>query len=296
MGQRIALIDADYMIYRCGFAIEHREWIVVRDDRVLGTFDDQRKAKDAAESLGGVLWSRREYEDVSHALGNVRRSILDVADAFEKKFGHEPELQPWLTGSGNFRDKIATIRVYKGNRDPRHRPKFYREIRDYLIARWGAQLAHDMEADDAVAIGQTADPEHTVICGIDKDLLQVPGRHYNLDKQVFGVVKPRTGLLLFYLQLLMGDSVDNIPGVYKLGKVGANRIVKAMRDAHKDVSFEELHYRMYQECTQQYAWSIAEFGGEACGYSDPEAACLENAQLLWLLRTPSGIFIPPEKP
>jgi 5'-3' exonuclease len=88
-----------------------------------------------------------------------------------------------------------------------------------------------LEADDALGINQTKD---TVICSLDKDLLQIPGQHYSWEISGKGWKKPHTfreiteieGLKLFYEQCLKGDRTDNIRGIEKIGDKKANSILK----------------------------------------------------------------------
>jgi hypothetical protein len=71
-------------------------------------------------------------------------------------------------------------------------------------------LTDGFEADDALALAQTED---TIICSIDKDLLMVPGRHYNWRKEEFTDVTYESGVKWFCTQLLQGDwSTDSIIG------------------------------------------------------------------------------------
>jgi hypothetical protein len=51
-----------------------------------------------------------------------------------------------------------------------------------------------------------------VICvSLDKDLLQIPGYHYNFVKGIESFVSPIDGLRSFYRSVITGDSTDNIP-------------------------------------------------------------------------------------
>lgn len=54
--------------------------------------------------------------------------------------------------------------------------------------------------------------EEPIICSLDKDLLQVPGRHYNFVKAEFKTISPIEGRFNFYWQFIMGDVSDNIFG------------------------------------------------------------------------------------
>jgi len=154
---KLLLFDSDILVYRCGFSA------------------DSEAKKD---------WGVEKYMDMDYpekALGNTKAAITGV---FEKLEADPKDALFFLTGAGNFRDKIATIKPYKGNRDPTHKPKYYNEIRDYLVGVWKAQMVEGHEADDAMAMAQWACPDRsTCIVTIDKDLNMIPGWHYNWVKE-----------------------------------------------------------------------------------------------------------------
>jgi DNA polymerase-1 len=125
----------------------------------------------------------------------------------------------YLTGSNNYRKHLYP--EYKANRTA-EKPKHFKALREYLIKHEAAEMQEDQEADDAMGIAQN---ENTVICSIDKDLLQVPGRHFNFVKNVHSEVTKEEGLYFFYQQLLTGDRVDNIPGLPKIGPAKAKKIL-----------------------------------------------------------------------
>ena len=85
-----------------------------------------------------------------------------------------------------------------------------------------------MEADDLVAIWahEALDrKEEYVICGIDKDLLQIPGHHYNYGKDTWKLINEEEALHNLYLQCLTGDATDNIPGLKGIGPKKAEKIL-----------------------------------------------------------------------
>lgn len=119
----------------------------------------------------------------------------------------------------NFRNVIYP--EYKANRTqpkPVHLEACYQFARD----EWNAENQIHLEADDLLGIYQTED---SIICGIDKDLLMIPGKHYNFVKEVFTDVEYEDGLRHFYKQALIGDRADNIVGVSQIGPVKAAKIV-----------------------------------------------------------------------
>lgn len=134
----------------------------------------------------------------------------------------------WLSDSyeNNFRKQLAPS--YKANR-VQPRPVHYEAIKDFLYEHWNANLALGMEADDAMGIEQTAQRD-TIICSIDKDLLQIPGRHYNFVRKEFYEISPIEGCRQLYRQLLIGDTSDNIRGVDGIGKVKAGRLIDPLND------------------------------------------------------------------
>lgn len=126
----------------------------------------------------------------------------------------------------NFRRKLYPL--YKANRAKQERPVHYAFIKNYLKDEWGADVAYGMEADDALGIDLTQDGDRAVLCSIDKDLLQVPGRHYNFVKQELIEVDIQEGIHRFYSQMLTGDTSDNIRGCPGIGPVKAAKALDGL--------------------------------------------------------------------
>ena len=125
------------------------------------------------------------------------------------------------------------------------RPKYYNEIRQYLVDQYDAEIVSGIEADDALGIHQTEllmQAQTSTIVSIDKDLKQIAGHHFNFVKSEATYVTAEEALLYFYTQLLTGDAADNIKGVWKCGPVKAAQILaghyteaamfKAVREAY----------------------------------------------------------------
>lgn len=247
-----ALIDSDVLCYRSGFAVE-------------------------SKLPDGTI----EIEPLSHAFYNVDTTIHSILKAT-----NADDYELYLTGKDNFRDKIATVRPYKGNRDKQHRPIYYNEIREYMIDKYHAVVVDNQEADDALAIeqytqystaieankqmrleGSDIEPHFTtVICTVDKDLMMIPGNNYNwaTDKLVWRTEDECNRF--FHTQLLTGDLTDNIVGVPGIGAVKAKQILDKA-----------------DETGEAYICAI---GKEyAKSYEDPERILIEMGQLLWMKRT-----------
>ena len=160
----------------------------------------------------------------------------------------------FLTSKDNFRKKIYP--EYKANRKTPP-PKHLTFLKDYLQNDWDAQIADGMEADDYLAIYQN---DNTIICSIDKDLLQVSGKHYNFVKKEFYQVETTEGLRRFYQQLLTGDTADHIKGIEGIGPVKAE---KALR-------FCETEQEMFDKVREMY---------------NNDDWLLMNGRCLWILRS-----------
>jgi 5'-3' exonuclease len=132
----------------------------------------------------------------------------------------------YLTGTNNFRKQIAPS--YKAHR-PETRPNHWQAVRDYLELQHRAIIVNGQEADDALGIAQDKVGDTTVICSIDKDLLQIPGKHYNFVKKQSSHVTKEDGIKFLYLQSLIGDRSDNIIGVEGIGPVRAAKALDMLR-------------------------------------------------------------------
>lgn len=159
--------------------------------------------------LGIALW--RLDEMVSNTLEEVKATQYKI----------------YLTDSeGNFRAKLYP--AYKANR-VQPKPKWLEELKEHLIVNWGASISLGQEADDSLGIEQEKNwiyfQNQSVICSIDKDLLQIAGHHYNFVKKEWKYVTSTEGRKWFYTQLLTGDVVDNIKGVSGIGIKKAEKIL-----------------------------------------------------------------------
>lgn len=170
----------------------------------------------------------------------------------------------YLTGSTNFRKEINP--EYKANRKDKPRPKWLEACREFLVTNWNAQVTDGIEADDAMGINQT---ESTIICSLDKDMLQVPGWHYNWVKDKATFVTPSEGIKSFWMQMIVGDTADNIFGIRGLGPVKAGKFLLGIE--------EDGYYDRIRAL-----------------YEDDDRLHM-NAKCLWILRKENGIWLTPEE-
>lgn len=262
-----ALIDGDILVYEAGMAAE-------------------------------IGWKSDGIAPFEYVEGLLESSVTTICAAAKC---NEPPLI-FLSTDNNFRYNIATTRPYKGTRKRGARPFHYDNIRAYLPARWDTIICDGFEADDGMSIYQYSNlhKKNTIICSRDKDLWIVPGWHYtwgrglqpeagptwvdelgwlelhsrvvtpsNPAKKPYTVHKCKgAGLKFFYAQCIMGDPVDNIPGLPGSAAMSAFNTINpcnSEKECHEAV--KEL-YKIYTEGDEEKANSYL----------------LEQAQLLWMVR------------
>ncbi len=139
----------------------------------------------------------------------------------------------WLSGKKNFRYSVYP--EYKANRIGAYRPKWEKAVKDFLTDKWEANWTDGIEADDQTGIRLMQLGSNGILAHIDKDLNQIPGWHYNWElRRNNEVVRPakryyvsqEEGDRWFWMQLLMGDSTDNIPGIAGIGPKKAEKYFK----------------------------------------------------------------------
>lgn len=212
------------------------------------------KAKDYQEPLDVAI---RRVDDLMNR-------ILYTWDTNEYKL--------FIGGSENYRYQIDP--TYKANRKDVPRPEWLQPCREYLVTQWGATITDGVEADDALGIHQT---DATMICSLDKDLLQVPGYHWNWVKEEQQYVDEHTGWVNFYTQLIMGDRADNIAGYD--GKM-RQTVPKFLIDTINKLNECPNQLAMYNMVNNMYE----------LGYEKLQS----NAQLLYIQRSEGDMWQKPE--
>jgi hypothetical protein len=261
------ILDGDVLVYEIGFAAE-TGW------KATINWEGEDKCPPPPFSYVAELLDNR------------------IAEICGKVMATQPPLL-YLTGKDNFREKIAKKKVYKGNRDGVNKPWHYANLISYMRVAYNTIVVEGMEADDAMCIEQCKamkeaeegiEYTETIICTRDKDLRQCPGWGFSWELgnqpqwgpefvEGFGYLslsddnkKLRgVGDAFFYAQLIMGDPVDNIPGIP--GK-GAKAAFDILGNTHTRAEAEKAVVEAYRA-----------FYGELW-----EQEMLEQAQLLWMVR------------
>lgn len=152
--------------------------------------------------------------------------------------------------SGNavntFRSYVAFDKQYKGNR--KYIDTYPKEAEDkisvmkYIQERYPTLIYSDLEADDVVSMLQCED---TFVFSRDKDLLQIPGTHYNIKEEKFVEVSKQEAFRFLMTQMLIGDSVDNIGGIKSIGIKRADVLLTKY-------DTKQLHQVVLQEYVKTY--------------------------------------------
>ena len=199
----------------------------------------------------------QDYDPLDVAIYRVDVLMRQILEATESE-----EYRSFLTGRGNFRKIINP--EYKANRKDKEPPCYLQECRDYLIKEWNTVVSDGCEADDLLGIAQT---DETVVCSLDKDLLMIPGTHFNWTKLQYTHVDQLDGLRTFYKQMLIGDRSDNIFGVDKIGPVKAAKLIDHL----------ENEVDMINKVFSLYGWDEERF--------------VMNAQCLWIMQNEDETWV-----
>lgn len=209
----IALIDGDVIAHvscKNRFMNENGERVVRLDE---GEYEFSKKEDEE--------YLEKCYKEFNWLL----TSILDTTFADDYMMA--------VKGDDNYRDQIYCD--YKANRvkDTKKRNHFVPVLRELAAFEGKAVTAHGREADDLLRIwaeqASAADVPYVIVT-VDKDLDCIPGKHYNIKKNLFYDVTPLYATRFFYQQLMSGDPTDNIPGIPRIGPIKAEGFLKGVDD------------------------------------------------------------------
>lgn len=236
--------------------------------------DDPEYEREKFISSGSEVYTKR---NTATFINDIKKGTQ--CDLLLVCFGHPTK---------NFRHDVATIQDYKAGRGDR--PPHYYVVRDYLREHYAYYEAEEwLEDDDVMASFQTQlmvdEGVETVICSQDKDMLQVPGWHYNTRSKELFEVSVVQGLKEFYKQLISGDGTDTIPGLYAL--TGKRNSKKFAEDIDAILAEPADEMEVYEYVHQLYSNA---FG---TGDYQVDAILTEVGNLLYLRRAWVDSWHPP---
>jgi DNA polymerase-1 len=210
--QRLALIDLDTLIY-----------IVAYNQHKNGNRDNS------------ALVKLHVKEFISTILVRCRANLVSMV--YQDK------------GHSNFRKYFYPD--YKANRP--EAPEFIVLWKDTIIeifSEIGAVGVKVIESDDVLNIGYNRfkNEYDLIIVSGDKDLNQIPGEHYNPRENKSYVVSNKEALYNLSLQLLMGDSTDNVKAIPKMGtKISSKLLNEVLGNTDLTFSFIGICYDQYRK-------------------------------------------------
>ncbi len=198
-----------------------------------------------------------------------------------------------LTEQGSHKGQryaVATVKPYQGQRSSGRRPENWEYLRQLLEGRDFAFPiigTREAEADDLFAeLAHKADG-NVVIVTQDKDMRMIPAYHLTWDDYVlidsrdgadFEFDRKQYGLRWFWLQMLMGDAADFIPGLPKYHDGKGLKLVGEVT-AGKLLGNDPSQYliKVLTAYTSYYG-------------ADAEVHMLEQGALLWMRRNPADVL------
>ena len=164
------------------------------------------------------------------------------------------DLEIYLSDSlqNNFRSAIFPL--YKANRKKSAKPPYYEELSNRLVERYTTHVSVGQEADDELGIAANNLGDACIIASIDKDLLQIPGVHYNWVNNTRTEITPSEGRHRFYTQILTGDATDNITPAVGLScpGVGARKASRYLEGCSTIEEYNSQLWEVYAKHTPEH--------------------------------------------
>lgn len=228
-----ALVDFDSIVYRAGFAAQRDVHTVIYNDG-WSEFKTSSKVELKAfiKSFGCeseyVIESETELDPLAFAISNAKNILKRIFKATECD---EYELFLSDDTTPTFREDLATIQPYKGNRwskarrkkerklgrwtewldatehraEPKGRPIYYNELRSWAVKAHGARIVEPgIEADDALGMEQALNVEYSI------DFIKRHDMHQIEDKTKIGLTNLNT--ITNTIICSIDKDLDMIPG------------------------------------------------------------------------------------
>jgi hypothetical protein len=219
--------------------------------------------------------------------GSARSQLIDKVNSARRAVRAE-HVNILMTASGSHkghRYAVARVKPYQGQRANSRRPENWGFLRDVLGADsspFPTEFTATAEADDLFGKYAWANHADTVIYTQDKDMRMLPGLHLDWVDHGQHVVHPgvdvrfngqQFGVKWFWLQMLQGDTADNIPGLPKYMHNDKPKLI-GPKTAALMLSGDSPHHEVVAELYK--------------GYYDKRwlVEMMEQAVLLWMRRDP----------
>tara|TARA_R100001594_G_scaffold53735_1_gene87270 strand:+ start:9468 stop:10541 length:1074 start_codon:yes stop_codon:yes gene_type:complete len=244
--QKTVIIDFDTPLVKAALAVQesyimvkHKQTGWEQEFKNVTTFYGRGRAKDKGwigtqnekrADTGKPLISADDFEITTHsritdedfvAFGRLKNMLEAIT-----KLPWVKDYKILVGGKGNFRDDIAKITKYKGDRP--EKPLRFNEVKSWLLNKYSDKIIQKdgIEADDVVGWYSFAGLQQAkktgrnpyVLAFVDKDLYQLEGWVLNYNKEEMTCVyntEFEAGKH-FFCQMLAGDKTDCIVGLPEL--------------------------------------------------------------------------------
>lgn len=239
---RTLLMDGDIILYMMAFAVQANQ----------GDYYDLREA--IHEEV--ERWGKCEPEgDIILCLSNHTGSL----DARSFRYQVFPE--------------------YKKHRQDTDKPRWYAEAADILRSDFYYAEYPTLEGDDVMGIlGTRFKPDESVMVSIDKDLLQIPGWHWNPRKQKHPFWQsPSDALYIYHTQWIMGDSTDGYKGIPRMGPKKTEAFLSPFWLSIYEEPYSGDDWYAWEEA-EQAIWALYQQKGLSLEYAQQMAKCARILQ------------------
>lgn len=281
MSKRIALIDLDTPCYSSAAVCEERSVLVThvpsQKTKVFKTrteFKDRLKELDRFDKLEEYTFlDQQEPQPIENACQVLKTVIGKIEEAVQAD-----HVMTFIGGKENFRDYLPLPTKYKSSRADTLRPLLLKQVREFAINKFKAEVCNYDEADDRIIYRayELSDKGHTpIVVTIDKDALAYSGLLlFNQDKPEDGIIKiPNlgslwvddkdkvrgNGFIWYCFQMIVGDPTDSykpteLCGV-KFGEKSAYKLLKDCKTEYEALTKVIEQYKVWYPNPVEYkAW------------------------------------------
>lgn len=183
----LAVIDGDIISYKVAAACERRSIIVThkqsgrsKEWNTRTEFKDWLVINDKWQLEDFDIEDKQTPEPIEFCLTTVKQMVNNI-----HKMSGCGEVKLVVQGTGNFRDDLLLPTKYKSSRSANIKPLLLGGVKEYIVRKYKAELAHGWESDDvlsAYAYEGFRTKKKIVQCTPDKDAKMCSGWLLNWDK------------------------------------------------------------------------------------------------------------------
>ncbi|MBW7970976.1 hypothetical protein [Bradyrhizobium sp. BR 10289] len=203
--QRLLLVDGDEFLFRAAAAVEQEvKWNVV---------------------LGEVDWSEPPVHVLYSSPERARETLDDMLERIFERFETREHFL-CFSSPPNFRFGIDP--TYKNNRANSRKPLCYVQLREEVEAKYKCKAFPGLEADDVMGVLATSpikEKRQCIIVSQDKDMQTIPTQVWRKGDLV--TVSEQEANYFHLYQTLVGDTSDGYKGCPGVGRVKAEKLLKA---------------------------------------------------------------------